>query len=36
MVPYGRRTDRGLYLLVEDTGSGSFPLPSDNFLVFTP
>ena len=36
-VPYGRRTDRGLkYLLVEDTGSGSFPLPSDDFLVFTP
>jgi len=28
MVPYGRRTDRGLKnLLVEDTGSGSFPLP---------
>ena len=37
MVPYGRRTDRGLkYLLVEDKGSGSFPLPSDDFLVFTP
>jgi len=36
-VPYGRRTERGLkYLLVEDTGSGSFPLPSDYFLVFTP
>jgi len=36
MVPYGRRTDCGLkYLLVEDTGSGSFPLPW-NFLVFTP
>ena len=34
MVLYGRRTDRGLkYLLVEDTGSGSFPLPLD-FLVF--
>jgi hypothetical protein len=28
MVPYGRRTDRGLkYLFIEDTGSGSFPLP---------
>jgi len=25
---YGRRMDRGLkYLLIEDTGSGSFPLP---------
>ena len=28
MVLYGRRTDRGLkYLFVEDTGSGSVPLP---------
>jgi hypothetical protein len=36
-VPYGRRTECGLkYLLVDDTGSGSFPLPSDYFLVFTP
>ncbi len=36
MVPYGRRMDRGLkYLFIEDTGSGSFPLPW-NFLVFTP
>jgi hypothetical protein len=27
MVPYGRRTDRGLkYLFVKDTGSGSVPL----------
>jgi hypothetical protein len=27
MVPYGRRTDRGLkYLFVEDTGSRSVPL----------
>ncbi len=37
MEPYGRRTDRGLkYLLVEDKGSGSFHLPSDDFLVLTP
>ncbi len=28
MVPYGRRTDHGFkYLFVEDTGSGSVPLP---------
>jgi hypothetical protein len=28
MVPYGRRTDLGLkYLFLEDTGSGSVPLP---------
>ena len=28
MVPYGRRMDHGLkYLFVENTGSGSFPLP---------